>query len=92
MVIFIEMQVGATHFDAGMFIASCAKGTNTLARLHIPAVVVTGVVIEEEAIDMDERNINIVGVGGFLVAFLFKGPFYILSSYFPNCPLDVAFG
>lgn len=46
----IEIQVGATPFDAGVFIASCDKGEpahlQAIARLDIPAVVVTGGVME----------------------------------------------
>jgi dihydroxy-acid dehydratase len=42
----IEIQVGATPFDAGVFIASCDKGMpahlKAIARLDMPAVVVTG--------------------------------------------------
>ncbi|MCM0649573.1 dihydroxy-acid dehydratase [Clostridium swellfunianum] len=42
----IEMQVGATPFDAGVFIASCDKGMpahlKAIARLDMPAVMVTG--------------------------------------------------
>lgn len=42
----IELQVGATPFDAGVFIASCDKGMpahlKAIARLDMPAVVVTG--------------------------------------------------
>ncbi|WP_163194315.1 dihydroxy-acid dehydratase [Clostridium thermarum] len=42
----IEIQVRATPFDAGIFIASCDKGVpahlKAIARLDMPAVVVTG--------------------------------------------------
>lgn len=42
----IEIQAGATPFDAGVFIASCDKGMPGnlmgLARVDIPSVVVTG--------------------------------------------------
>ncbi|MDP4091469.1 MAG: dihydroxy-acid dehydratase, partial [Bacillota bacterium] len=42
----IEIQIGATPFDAGVFIASCDKGVpahlKAIARLDMPAVVVTG--------------------------------------------------
>ncbi len=42
----IEIQAGATPFDAGVFIASCDKGLPGnlmgLARVNIPSVVVTG--------------------------------------------------
>lgn len=42
----IEIQIGATPFDAGVFIASCDKGMpahlKAIARLDMPAVVVTG--------------------------------------------------
>ncbi|WP_139904093.1 dihydroxy-acid dehydratase [Clostridium thermarum] len=42
----IEIQIGATPFDAGVFIASCDKGLpahlKAIARLDMPAVVVTG--------------------------------------------------
>ena len=42
----IEIQAGATPFDAGVFLASCDKGLPGnlmgLARVNIPAVVVTG--------------------------------------------------
>lgn len=42
----IEIHVGATPYDAGVFIASCDKGMpahlQAIARLDIPAIVVTG--------------------------------------------------
>lgn len=42
----IEMQVGATPFDAGVFISSCDKGVpahlKAIARLDMPVVVVAG--------------------------------------------------
>jgi dihydroxy-acid dehydratase len=42
----IEIQVQATPFDAGVFIASCDKGMpahlKAIARLDMPAVVITG--------------------------------------------------
>ncbi|MGL4687433.1 MAG: dihydroxy-acid dehydratase [Fusobacteriaceae bacterium] len=42
----IEVQVGATAYDAGVFIASCDKGVpahlQAIARLDIPSIVVTG--------------------------------------------------
>jgi dihydroxy-acid dehydratase len=46
----IEIQVGATPFDAGVFIASCDKGMpahlKAIARLDMPAVMVTGGVMK----------------------------------------------
>ena len=42
----IEIQANATPFDAGVYLASCDKGMPGnlmgLARVNIPAVVVTG--------------------------------------------------
>ncbi|ABR47474.1 Dihydroxy-acid dehydratase [Alkaliphilus metalliredigens QYMF] len=42
----IEIQIGATGYDAGVFIASCDKGMpahlQAIARMDIPSVVLTG--------------------------------------------------
>lgn len=42
----IEIQVGATPYDAGVFIASCDKGVpahlQAIARLNMPAIMLTG--------------------------------------------------
>ncbi len=46
----IEIHVGATPFDAGVFIASCDKGMpahlQAIARLDIPSVVLTGGIMQ----------------------------------------------
>lgn len=46
----IEIHVGATPFDAGVFIASCDKGMpahlQAIARLDMPAVVFTGGIMQ----------------------------------------------
>lgn len=46
----IEIQAGATPFDAGVFISSCDKGVPAhlmaIGRLDIPSIIVTGGVME----------------------------------------------
>lgn len=46
----IEIHVGATPFDAGVFIASCDKGMpahlQAIARLDMPAVILTGGIMQ----------------------------------------------
>ncbi|SDZ12687.1 dihydroxy-acid dehydratase [Tindallia californiensis] len=46
----IEIHMGATPFDAGVFIASCDKGMpahlQAIARMKIPSIVLTGGVME----------------------------------------------